>query len=140
VRCCDAVVGVTGPSAQSAASIVGTWKVEKYEDRAADGTFSYPFGEHPGGYFVYDATGHLSVHIMRTPPLKNSPGMREGSGDGDAYREAFLAYAAYFGTYTVDVAKGTVTHHAPLYRAYMRENEGTLWRTIEHESYVEYCG
>ena len=66
---------------QSPTSIVGTWKVVKYEDQGADGTISYPYGEHPDGYFVYDATGHLSVHIMRTPALKTFPGMREGTGD-----------------------------------------------------------
>jgi hypothetical protein len=104
-------VVVAAPVGQSQASIVGTWKVMKYEDRGADGTITYPYGEHPVGYFVYDATGHLSVHIMRTPALKDFPGMREGTGELASYREAFLAYVAYFGTYTVDAAKGTVTHH-----------------------------
>ena len=98
------------PPAHRAASLIGTWKLVKYEDRRADGTLSYPFGEHPTGYFVYDATGHLSVQIMRTPALKPFSGMREGTGDGASYREAFLAYAAYFGTYAVDATKGTVTH------------------------------
>ena len=27
---------------------------------------------------------------------------------------------------------------APEYRAYMTENEGTVWRTTEHETHVEY--
>jgi catechol O-methyltransferase len=27
---------------------------------------------------------------------------------------------------------------APEYRAYMAENEGERWRTIEHETHVEY--
>ena len=27
---------------------------------------------------------------------------------------------------------------APEYRAYMAENEGRLWRTIEHQTHVEY--
>jgi hypothetical protein len=103
--------GVTSPGRQSTASIVGTWRVERYEDRAADGAVSYPYGENPVGYCVYDATGHLSVQIMRTPALKSFPGMREGTGDGASYGEAFLAYVAYFGTYTVDATKGTVTHH-----------------------------
>ena len=98
-------------SAQSAPAVVGTWKVLRYEDRKADGTVTYPFGEHPRGYFVYDATGHLSVQIMRTPAMKAFPGMREGTGDGDRYKDAFLSYVAYFGTYTVDAAKGVVIHH-----------------------------
>lgn len=104
-------LAVASPAGQSSPSIVGTWKIVKYEDRAVDGTLSYPYGTNPVGYFVYDATGHLSVHIMRTPALKSFPGMRDGTGDAASYREAFLAYVAYFGTYTVDAAKGTVTHH-----------------------------
>lgn len=105
-----AIVTASQASAQSGPSIVGTWKVVRYEDRKADGTVTYPFGEHPRGYFVYDATGHLSVQIMRTPAMKAFPGMREGTGDGDRYREAFLSYVAYFGTYSVDAAKGVVIH------------------------------
>lgn len=103
--------GAANSSVEPTVSIVGTWKIVTYEDRRADGTVSHPFGENPAGYFVYDSTGHLSVQIMRTPALKSFPGMRDGTGDGASYREAFLAYAAYFGTYTVDASKGTVTHH-----------------------------
>jgi hypothetical protein len=98
-------------SAQSTSSIVGTWKLVKYEDHGPDGTVRRPYGDNPLGYFVYDPTGHLSIHIMRTPALAPFDGMREGTGDLARYREAFLAYVAYFGTYTVDAAKSTVTHH-----------------------------
>lgn len=72
-------LAVASPAGQSSPSIVGTWKIVKYEDRAVDGTLSYPYGTNPVGYFVYDATGHLSVHIMRTPALKSFPGMRDGT-------------------------------------------------------------
>ena len=27
---------------------------------------------------------------------------------------------------------------APEYRAYMKANEGSTWRTVEHETHVEY--
>ena len=104
-------MGVAAPLGQSPTSIVGTWKVVTYEDRAADGTITHPYGDNPVGYFSYDPTGHLSVQIMRAPAPTPFPGMREGTGDGASYREAFLAYVAYFGTYTVDIANGTVTHH-----------------------------
>jgi Lipocalin-like domain len=97
--------------AQSPSPIVGTWKLISYENHLADGSISFPYGKKPQGYFVYDSTGHVSVQIMRTPPMKDIPGLRDGKGEGDQYREAFLSYTAYFGTYTVDRTKGTVTHH-----------------------------
>ena len=100
-----------GVSAQPTSSIVGTWRVVKYEDHGPDGTIRRPYGENPLGYFVYDPTGHLSIHIMRTPALTPFPGMRDGTGDPARYQDAFLAYVAYFGTYTVDATNSTVTHH-----------------------------
>ena len=48
---------------------------------------------------------------MRTPALKPFPGTLEGIGDANCYKEAYLAYVAYFGTYTVDPKKDIVTHH-----------------------------
>ena len=38
----------------------------------------------------------------------------------------------------VVVADNVKVPGAPEYRAYMVQNEGTLWRTIEHETHVEY--
>jgi len=90
---------------------VGTWKLVAYENHNPDGTTEYPYGEKPAGYFVYDATGHLSVQIMRTPAMKDDPVLREGKGTVEQYKEAFNSFVAYFGTYTVDNEKGIVTHH-----------------------------
>ena len=38
----------------------------------------------------------------------------------------------------VVVADNVKTPGAPRYRAYMREHEGSLWRTTEHETHLEY--
>ena len=80
--------------AQSAPSIVGTWRVVDYEIRNADGTVTKEFGDKPLGYFIYDATGHLAIQVMENPAEKDPP-------------KSF----AYFGTYTVDAANGVVIHH-----------------------------
>jgi len=39
---------------------------------------------------------------------------------------------------SVVVADNVRTPGAPRYRAYMRAHEGTLWRTVEHDTHVEY--
>ena len=90
--------------------IVGTWRLVAFEDHYKDGKVDKPFGEHPRGYFIYDPTGHLSINIMKNPPLA-----RFASGDADKVTDAekaaaFDAYVGYFGTYRVDKAKG-VLHH-----------------------------
>jgi hypothetical protein len=91
-------------------NLVGTWRLIRFESRFKNGTVDYTYGEHPLGYFIYDTTGHLSIQIMRNPPLTPF-----ASGDDDESTEAekvkaFGAYVGDFGTYRVDKAKG-VLHH-----------------------------
>ena len=99
----------TGTAAAAAVEpgLVGTWRLVRFENTAADGTVSHPYGEHPLGYFVYDPTGHLSVQIMRNPPI--APFASSPPSEAEL-RGAYSAYAAYFGTYRVDKVK-RVLHH-----------------------------
>src|SRR5258708_34601956 len=58
-------------SARLASKLVGTWRLVRFVKTDTSGSMTYPYGERPVGYFVYDPTGHLSVQIMRilaTPP------------------------------------------------------------------------
>jgi hypothetical protein len=62
------------------------------------------------GLLVYDAGGNMSAHVIK----KNRPFFAANDPDRgtDAeVRAAFEGYAAYFGTYTIDPATQTVTHH-----------------------------
>lgn len=117
--CCGLVAGVAPIASARAAKVsppraardepglVGTWRLVRYENTSADGKVSYPFGEHPFGYFVYDPTGHLSVQIMHNPPIAAPSPASGPQPPGDAAPRAFIAY---FGAYKVDKAKG-VLHH-----------------------------
>ena len=90
--------------------LVGTWRLVRFENTAKDGKVDKPYGEHPRGYFVYDPTGHLSIHIMRNPPLPPfASGDDETATDAEK-AQAYNAYVGYFGTYRVDKAK-QVLHH-----------------------------
>ena len=89
------------------AGLVGTWVLVRYENTDAKGKFEQPFGVHPRGYFVYDATGHVNIQIARNPPLPNP------ATDEDAktqLRDGIVSYLAYFGTYRLDLEAQTVTH------------------------------
>ena len=103
--------------AQSPPSIVGTWRVVAFETHNADGTVIKEFGDKPLGYFIYDATGHLAIQVMENPAKNDPP-------------KAF----AYFGTYTVDAAKGIVIHHVegavgdPKVREYIGKDERRPFR------------
>jgi hypothetical protein len=93
-----------------AQKLVGTWRVVRYEDTDASGKVTYPFGEKPRGYFVYDPTGHLSVQIMRMPARPLFAAGDDDKGTDAEVRAAYAGYAAYFGTYRVDEANSIVTH------------------------------
>jgi len=73
------------------------------------GKISHPYGAHPTGYIVYDATGRLHVQVMRTPA---TPPFAAGDAQGtdQEIRAAYDGYVAYFGTYEVDEAQSVVVH------------------------------
>jgi len=93
-----------------AEQLVGSWELVSYEARTRSGEVSAIFGPSPVGRLMYDADGRMSVHIM-------DPRRRKFASDDrlihtpEELKEAFDGYFGYFGTYTVDEAAGTVTHH-----------------------------
>ena len=59
------------------------------------------------GMIYYDATGHM---IVQSAPKRSRP--RAGTEPTPAEAlDALDGYHAYFGTYTIDEAASTVTHH-----------------------------
>jgi len=100
--------------ARGGQALIGTWHLVEFADLDKDGNWQYRFGEHPRGYFVYDATGHVHIQIMKAPPLPPFPEANIAEGKSPSAEHAltaYNAYIAYFGTYTVDAEKRVVTHH-----------------------------
>lgn len=87
----------------------GTWRLERYEYRRADGQIYFPLGEDPKGLLIYTADGHMSGQIMR-PERAMFAGGTLPSGTDAEIREAMLGYIAYFAEYSVDEIAQTVTH------------------------------
>ena len=78
--------------------LAGTWKLVAYE-QWSQGAAAYPMGRDAQGYIAYDPCGWMSVQIMRA-------GRPSPAADG---------YLAYAGSYEVDEAQATVTHHIALH-------------------------
>ena len=103
------IMGSNITQAQSAPDLVGTWRLVSYEARDSKGQIQYPLGEHVSGQLIYDAAGNMSAHVMRNDrPLFAANDSARGT-DAEV-RAAFDGYTSYFGTYTIDSKKETVTH------------------------------
>jgi ketosteroid isomerase-like protein len=109
-----------GLSAPVPSALVGTWRLVSFED-VEDGKIVRPFGEKPDGLFVYTADGHVIIQIAHPAnPKCYAPGKISGRGKADVrassvcspeqMRELLDNSVAYWGTYTVDMAAGIVTH------------------------------
>lgn len=100
-------------------TIVGCWQmIEAWNinDPTKPDQKTYPWGQPPLGYWVYDPAGNVSVQISINPALPNIDVTTPNWWDlGPIVEQGMVAsfdnYMAYFGTYTVDYAKGVVTHN-----------------------------
>ncbi len=86
---------------------VGAWKLISIEGEDP----GFPLGyDHPSGMIIYDASGWMSGQIAVKGDRKPfAAGLRSGTVEEKA--AAFDSYFAYYGTYTVDSEKKTITHH-----------------------------
>jgi hypothetical protein len=98
------VVSGEGDEPQPArARLIGAWR---YVGTRINGT-NWNRGANPKGMIYYGPHGEMAVQIA--PDVA-----RKRAGAVMTPEEAFIAlkdYIAYFGTYTVDEASGTVIHH-----------------------------
>jgi len=86
----------------------GSWLLESRIDRTASGQ-AHPdplLGGDPVALLIYDRSGHFSAQFMKRD--RSAPSA-EATGGAPNNTRAQGGYDAYFGTYTVDDANGTVT-------------------------------
>jgi hypothetical protein len=67
-------------------------------------------GESVSGLLVYDAGGNISAHVTKNDRPFFAAKDPARATDAEL-RTAFEDYGSYFGTYIVDQATQTVTHH-----------------------------
>jgi hypothetical protein len=89
--------------------VVGVWELASYTVTNSDGLARFPFGQQPKGQLVYTETGEMSAQLMR--PDFDFASLAELDGSTALQELGVAAFFAYWGTYDVDEAVGTVTHH-----------------------------
>jgi hypothetical protein len=95
-----------------AGQLVGTWRLISRVVTLEDGTVVRDpgLGKTPSGYLIYDSNGHRAAQLMRP----DRPMAIDCGTSGPAPREnsqSVNGYDAYFGTYTINEASHTLTHH-----------------------------
>lgn len=100
-----AVLAESDPKAV-ARQFIGTWRLISIEDTLLPSDPHDP----PTGIIMYDATGRMAVQISR---VSKRAAFLNGTSHATTEEKAtaFSTYAAYYGTFSVDPASGTVTHH-----------------------------
>jgi hypothetical protein len=86
--------------------LIGAWRLV---DFSGDDYAMRTRGPKPTGMVIYDATGVMSLQIMPDVSIRTAFAAKEPTAE--EARAAFTGYQAYFGTYSVDPAAKTVTHH-----------------------------
>ena len=94
---------------EAVGALAGTWRLISLQSESRDGKVTDLYGSPPLGQLIYDAAGHMSVHLLKPDLPKCGSLDRRACPDRQA-RAAFDNYLGYWGHYTVDLAKGTVTH------------------------------
>lgn len=92
------------------ARLLGAWHLASWQSTGEDGAVTYPWGREVTGLLVYDGSGRMSGQLVRTgQPRFASDDWRVASPD--EMTRAWPAYFGYFGTFTIDAARGVITHH-----------------------------
>ena len=105
------------------ATLPGTWELTSRIDVTDVGErrVEPSLGDDPIALLIYDRAGHFAAQFMkrdRSVPVADAPAATLNNSRAQG------GYDAYFGTYTVDDAQGTVTQR--LLGALSRENVGQV--------------
>ena len=106
-----------GLTSSVADQLVGSWRLVSRVTTAADGTVLKNPGVSatPNGVLIYDRSGHVAAQASRpgrtVEMLWDECRVAQNLAAESNNSQAISGYDAYFGTYTVDVKEGVVTHH-----------------------------
>lgn len=110
-------------AARLSITLPGTWQLLSRIDVTAAGERrpEPSLGEDPLALLIYDRSGHFAAQFMRRDRSGDVPDGPSGAANNSRAQDG---YDAYFGTYTIDDEKGSVTQH--LLGSLSRENVGVM--------------
>jgi Lipocalin-like domain len=91
--------------------LLGSWELESRTVRRSNGDLLLDpvLGQQPIGRLFYSASGHMALQMMRQA---RAGAITQPSNPDDASNARIvLGYDAYFGSFSINEADGTVTHH-----------------------------
>jgi hypothetical protein len=91
-------------------SFAGTWRLAEAYAETAEGRRPFPLGEGALGSIMYDTAGHMSAQLMGAD-RKPFSSRNLDEVPLQEFKDTYLGYTSYYGTYTLNVAEKTVTHH-----------------------------
>lgn len=108
-----ALLGLAGVAGLDAASpardqFIGVWRLVKEYNIGDDGS-EIPVALRQRGHISWDRAGRVWVLLYNEG--RNAPAKPMMPATLEEYREIFSGLMTYFGTYEVDEARQTVTHH-----------------------------
>ncbi len=90
-------------------SFLGTWRLRAAHAETTSGLAPSPLGEHVMGQIIYDGAGYMSAQLMAADRPHFSSKLPNAT-PAEEFKQAFLSFTSYYGTYQVDAAASTVTH------------------------------
>lgn len=89
--------------------LAGVWRLASYKQMTPDGASTDLYGPHPLGQLIYDAAGHMSVHLLMPDLPKCATLDRRKCPDATA-RAAFDNYLGYWGRFKLSPDGKSITH------------------------------
>jgi hypothetical protein len=90
--------------------LIGSWKVVSWTDTPDKGKPYFPFGPNPTGEFVFAPDGRFTAQVL-SGSVGPMPAALPPKGFDDLTVAGVTApYLGYFGTYTADLADGTLDY------------------------------
>jgi len=101
---------MSGAAEITSKSFAGAWRLVDSSAETSAGRHPFPLGEGTIGFIMYDEQGHMSAQLMSADrPAFSAKNLQQV--ELEEFKTAYLGYTSYYGTYTLDAANKTITHH-----------------------------